>query len=100
LNAAGDLSNNGGLIWVEANIGGGSAGNFIGVDVNGATIDAGGGPITITGTGGTTGANNIGVSLHNGAQVLNNGLGGNPIQITGTGGSGGTNGNIGVLIKD
>ncbi|WP_157776188.1 two-partner secretion domain-containing protein [Gloeomargarita lithophora] len=65
-----------------------------GVELNGATLAAGAGNITLTGKGFNTGANNYGIFQNLGAEVITES--GN-ITYTGTGGNG-TNNNYGVFL--
>jgi hypothetical protein len=86
-----------------ANDGGGTTGDFIGIDVNGATIDTTGeGNISLTGTGGDGNTLQIGVSLIGGTMVRSASTDPNAggIMIDGTGGVSGTGGenNYGVEI--
>src|SRR6185503_10752569 len=64
------LTTNNGPLMIKANEGGTATGNFVGIDVSGGTLNAGGGPVTLLGKGGTTGNDNIGVRLTNNAQVV------------------------------
>ncbi len=94
---------NGDLIF-EANQGLiATAGNFIGIDINGATVATqGSGDLRMTGRGGNSGANNIGVRLTTNANLQSGAAGSNAgrIILTGTGGSGGTSENVGVVIQN
>jgi hypothetical protein len=66
-----------------------TAGNFVGIDVSGATVTTtGAGNISLTGRGGDDAAtgSHVGVFAHNGATISSTGTG--TINITGTGGAG------------
>ena len=90
-------------ILLSANQGTATAGTFYGIDVNGATISSVNGGITLLGTGGNAGANNYGVYIRGGSQILATGLivAAADITITGSGGSSAAAGfvtNHGIVI--
>jgi hypothetical protein len=95
LNPGASVMTNGGPLTLKANEAGTMGGNFVGIDVNGATLNAGTGAMTLLGKGGTTGDENYGVALWTGAQLLTTS---GVIDITGTGGSGTGMGNRGVVL--
>lgn len=74
-----------------------TSGAFTGVSINGGVIQAiGNGAISISGRGGNSGDNQIGVAVQAGGSVW--AFGASPITITGTGGAG-ANGNAGVSVN-
>ncbi|MGZ5206744.1 MAG: beta strand repeat-containing protein, partial [Caldimonas sp.] len=88
----GTLASNGAPITLAGNSAGTSTGSFVGVALTGAALDAGGGDITVTGAGGSVGANDHGIQLTNSSLRTS---GGGAITLAGTGG--GTSGR-GVTI--
>ena len=81
--ASGTMLSNGAPITLVANPSGATVGTFRGIRLTTATFDAGGGDITLTGTGGTTGANSMGVQATD-STLRTTGSG--RITLTGTGG--------------
>lgn len=85
----------GGAILLEANQQTvSSAGNFVGVDINGAVISSTGGNVTLNGRGGNAGGGNVGVRVHNAGSVS----GGSAGFAAGVTGAGGVGGSYGVLV--
>lgn|GEM_PF-2734037 len=102
LNNDSNLKTVDGGITLLANDNGITAGDFIGIEADKATIEtAGEGNISLTGFGGTDAptSNHYGVYLHNGTSVIsaNTGAAAGTIRINGTGGTG-IDENTGVLI--
>ncbi|OWK44982.1 Flagellar hook-length control protein FliK [Fimbriiglobus ruber] len=96
-NPASSLTTAGGNITLLANSAGTATGNFIGIEVNDATIQAGGsGSVSLTGSGGLTGSDNFGVEIHSGATVAATGTG--TVSVAGHGGAG-TVTNDGVIAS-
>jgi len=93
---ASEILTDGGNVTVEpGSLGGVAIGEVI---VNGATINAGGGNIALTGRGGDGGDDRHGIYIHNGGRVQTSGTG--SINLTGRGGDGG-NRNRGIyMIED
>ena len=90
---------NGG-ITLEANLQAGpTAGDFLGIILNGATVtSSGGGNISMTGRGGNgTGNTNVGIGIVNGGQTTSTGTG--TITFNGTGGTGAGGFNHGISIQ-
>ena len=78
-----------------------TSGNFVGIDVNGATIASSGtGDISLVGRGGDSSSGNYGIHLGNGTTVQSTATGADAAAITldGTGGTG-THNNHGVRIE-
>ncbi|MDY0170820.1 MAG: FG-GAP-like repeat-containing protein, partial [Thermoguttaceae bacterium] len=77
-----------------------SGGDFVGVDVDGGTIEcSGSGTLTIRGRGGDdAGGAQHGVQVRNGGQIIG-GDGGEGVVIVGTGGGGAGGGNHGVQVS-
>ncbi len=75
-------------------------GNFVGIDVDGGTIEVtGSGTVTLRGRGGDdAGGNQYGVHVRNGGQVIG-GDSGDGVVIIGTGGDGTGNANHGVQLS-
>lgn len=91
-----------GIISLAANTDGAGTGAFVGIDLNGSTIQVtGAGAVSLDGTGGTsTGGLQHGVYLHGGALVSGGTGPGGATLVTGHGGiTAGGNGSIGVLIE-
>jgi hypothetical protein len=84
-----------GNITLQANMAGTATGNFIGINVDGATIQTTTGSIALTGTGGNNGNGNDGVEVQNGGTVQ---AASGTISLTGSGGSG--NNSRGVDLTD
>jgi filamentous hemagglutinin family protein len=81
-------------IVFQANTAGKTSGNFIGIEIKGATLKTDGGNIKLTGQGGDISFNNYGIYQNSGAQVST--TKGN-ITYNGTGGNG-TDTNYGVYL--
>src|SRR5262249_11061650 len=75
-----------------------TSGNFVGINVNGATVQSGTGNVLLQGTGGNSGGNNFGVEIQAGGKVQTTG-GSGTVTVLGTGGAA-TVGNLGVRIAD
>jgi hypothetical protein len=77
------------------------AGNFIGIDVGGATITSATGAVQLQGKGGNTGSDNIGILVHSLSTISSTGTGAGAATITlmGTGGPG-TDNNDGIVFDD
>jgi hypothetical protein len=88
---------NGGLSFV-ANPTALEAGNFVGIDLNRASLNSTGtGSITLNGHGGNTDRFNVGIYAHDGSVITSTGTG--RIALTGVGGAG-TGDNRGVELLD
>ncbi|MFT5466214.1 MAG: filamentous hemagglutinin family protein, partial [Verrucomicrobiales bacterium] len=75
-----------GAITFDANTGGATAGNFVGVIVNNGTVQStGSGSITVNGQGGDSGNGNYGIHLQAGGDIISSGSG--AVTLNGTGGS-------------
>ena len=59
-------------------------GPFVGIDVNGATVQSAAGAVSLAGRGGTTGTNNVGVAIRAGGKVQETGAAPALISITGS----------------
>ncbi|WP_448514251.1 two-partner secretion domain-containing protein [Parathermosynechococcus lividus] len=81
-------------IVFNANTAGTTTGNFVGIQLSGATLSAASGNITLTGHGGNTGTQNYGIYQLNAAQVSS--TSGN-VTYEGTGGNG-TSLNYGIYL--
>ncbi|MEX2360504.1 MAG: autotransporter-associated beta strand repeat-containing protein, partial [Gammaproteobacteria bacterium] len=96
----GDIMTGGGNITMVAN--GVGAGNYAGIFVGpggAVTIDAGGGNVSLTGTGGNTNDNNAGIRVvSSGTTIRTSGAG--TLTLDGTGGPGGTFLNDGIWLAD
>jgi len=99
LNSGSSLTTVNGGITLTANLAGTTSGNFVGIDVNNATVQvAGAGLLSLNGTGGiSSGLSNYGVHVRAGGQVIG---GSGEVTITGTGGAGTGNDNAGVIVQD
>jgi len=76
-----------------------TSGNFMGIDVNGATImSSGAGEVKLHGRGGDEDTNNHGVRLRSGG-VISGGTAGT-VELLGSGGASSGNSNYGVLASD
>ena len=95
LNAGSSITTVDGNITLNANTSGTTTGNFVGIDLDNAVISTTGGAISLTGEGGDTGIDNVGVRIQGGSDVTSTGTG--TITLDGTGGNG-TNNNIGVVV--
>ncbi len=101
VNVAGALTTNGGNITIgggtvlATGYATGNSGQAAGVRINGVTVNAGGGDITIRGRGHNVGSNNYGVSLTGAGNLITTGAG--TISVTGIGGAG-TNSNYGIIL--
>jgi hypothetical protein len=82
LNPGASVATTNGDITIEANPGGASAGNFVGVNIAAANVTSASGAITLTGTGGDTGGHNHGVRIQTGGTVSSTGSG--SVTINGT----------------
>ena len=90
------LAQNGNLT-LSANAAGTTTGNFIGVDVDGVTVQATGtGVVSVTGKGGDMGMRNVGVRLQNGGDIIGGTTG--TMTVNGTGGPGSVIANEGVRL--
>src|SRR5205085_264051 len=58
-----------GAISLSANYGTSTAGNFVGITLNSAILTTTGGPVALSGTGGTTGDRQVGVLMTNRASI-------------------------------
>ncbi len=91
LSAAGDVS-------LRANPAGTASGNFVGINVNGATVESSGGSVLLRGTGGTgTNGSQFGVEIQAGGIVQTTGSSGS-VLVSGSGGESPASGNYGVYI--
>ena len=61
-----------------------TSGNFIGINVNNATVESTTGAVTLTGKGGNTGSNNYGVEIQAGGKVQATGASPALLSITGS----------------
>jgi hypothetical protein len=61
-----------------------TGGTFVGININGATVQSATGAITLAGAGGTTGINNYGVEIQAGGKVQETGGPGALISVTGS----------------
>ena len=61
-----------------------TGGNFIGINVNNATVESTTGAVTLTGKGGNTGSNNYGVEIQAGGKVQATGASPALLSITGS----------------
>ncbi len=84
-----------GSLTLTANSTGTTAGNFIGIDINGATVQSTTGAVQLLGKGGTTGVS--GVVIEGGGKVQTTGASGS-VSITGTGGASAVTENFGVWV--
>ncbi len=82
---------------LTANAAGTAAGNFIGININGVTVQSGTGAVQLDGTGGNTGNVNYGVEIHSGGVVETSG-GSGTVTVMGTGGNSSGNNNYGVYV--
>jgi hypothetical protein len=100
-NAGSAIKTKDGSITLQANQGAApTGGNFVGIDVNGATVQSSGaGAILIKGRGGNdaTTAGHDGVFVHGGSTISSSGTG--SLTIDGAGGAG-TDDNYGVIVAD
>ena len=89
-----------GNINLQANTAGTTTGNFVGIDINNATVQVTGtGTLTLVGRGGTdSGGSQIGVLIGNGADVIGGTSG--LVSVTGTGGANAGFANNGVMVSD
>ncbi|MCU0981025.1 MAG: hypothetical protein MUF25_17880 [Pirellulaceae bacterium] len=87
-----------GDISMSANAAGTEAGNFLGIELAGGTVQStGSGAISLVGRGGSGSTGRYGVSVGSGGQVL----GGNgDVTVTGTGGAGTGSDQYGVVVAD
>jgi filamentous hemagglutinin family protein len=101
LNNSSSITSTDGAITLIANQAGASTGNFIGIELDNATITSENGDILLQGQGGDTGTQNYGVLLENNSIVSSTGTTSDAATITinGTGGSG-TNVNTGVTLSN
>ena len=98
LNTGSGITTTTGSIFLNANQGPPTEGNFVGITLNGATLNASGsGNIELHGTGGDTGNSNVGILLQNllGQIQTTNG----DILLDGVGGSSTGTGNRGVVMQ-
>ncbi|HUY90682.1 MAG TPA: DUF4214 domain-containing protein [Pirellulales bacterium] len=87
VNSGASLSTTSGNITLQANQGvTPTSGNFVGIDVDHATITSASGAIVLKGKGGDTGSDNDGVLVQGAAQVLSTGAG--SLSIAGAAGAG------------
>ena len=86
-----------GNLTLSGNLAGLTTGNFVGVNVNAATVQSTSGVVLLEGTGGNSGTINAGVEVQGGGIVQTTGTGGS-ITIMGTGGSSTGNNDFGVDI--
>jgi hypothetical protein len=92
----GNISTSGGAVSIQGQ--GSTAGAYAGVAVSGATIDAGGGDITLSGTGGDSATGGQYGIIVSAATLTTSGSG--DINLTGSGGTGSTGaGNLGVYVN-
>ncbi|MCL4207254.1 MAG: autotransporter-associated beta strand repeat-containing protein [Pirellulaceae bacterium] len=90
-----------GSIFMVANSGGSTSGNFAGISAANATVQTtGSGNIALAGFGGDAGADNIGIHLHSGTSVRSTASGSNAgtVSLSGFGGTG-TNFNRGIVVE-
>lgn len=98
LNSGTTLGTASGNLTLGANLPGtDTPGNFTGITLSGATIQAtSGGNVTLTGVAGNSGSNNVGIAIGDESNIGATGSG--AIEINGTGGSAGSTGNRGITI--
>src|SRR5205085_5572165 len=99
--SAGWTTHNGNLSFSANQQGTATTGNFIGIDVNNATIQStGSGTITLAGRGGTDASGSqSGVFVHGSTGMIKGGNTGTAVIVTGSGGGSGTGGhNFGVQV--
>ncbi len=72
------------------------AGNYVGININGGTVQSGTGGVRLQGTGGNTANGNYGVLVFGGGKVQTTGSG--TVTVQGTGGGGTGNTNIGIEL--
>lgn len=92
--STGSIQSNGGDITMTAN--GTGTGNYVGTELLFSTVDAGGGNISIGGTGGDSSNSNHGIWIGSSTTVSTTGSG--TIDLTGFGGTGAGGGNVGVFV--
>ncbi|MDF1811624.1 MAG: PEP_CTERM-anchored TLD domain-containing protein [Verrucomicrobiales bacterium] len=78
--AGAEVTSDSGAITMSANAAGTGNGNFIGIDISGATVSSNSGPIALTGTG----SNNDGIQIDDGTEISSTS---GTITLTGTGGA-------------
>lgn len=86
-----------GNLSLSANAAGTTTGNFTGVRINGGTVQSlGSGLVSVTGRGGDSGSDNLGVDVIGGGKVAGGTSG--TASVTGYGGNSTSSGNIGVQV--
>ncbi len=87
-----------GNVNLTANPAGTASGNFVGIDVNGATVESTGGSVMLQGTGGTgTSGSQYGVEIQGGGIIETTGTSGT-VTVLGTGGASAAGTSCGVYV--
>ncbi len=97
VNSGASIKTAGGDLTLKANTAGTTGGQFIGIFVNGATVESATGSVLLDGTGGDSGVDNHGVEIGNGGIVQTTG-GSGTVTIDGAGGDSSNSTNYGVYI--
>jgi hypothetical protein len=102
LNSGSSITSTSGNISLIANSAGTATGNFAGVSFNNATVQSTTGAIVLSGKGGNTGDEQMGILIRSNSRIESLATGTAPstslITLTGTGGNG-NNGNYGIGIQ-